>query len=1038
MNGGTIGEFFSAMAFASAGISMVAFLVANREGNPDSRAWSQLGTQSFIVHIISVIGIIGTLFGMIYFHQYQFHYVWAHSSNELPVYYMISCFWEGQEGSFLLWAFWHSILAIFILRKNTEWRNSVMAVIASVELILTSMVLGIYVDENLVTGIFIVLGLIPMGWMAYRYAVQRDQLLQKGQFHLLALLTGALYFFLLFSDNVAFQEVFTWKDTFSGGATGITYALCTLFLTGALVAFGSFLSQTSQAERYPLGDVFAGISLIILALLATFFEPTLWKIGSTPFTLLKHTFPNDPIYLTNPDFVPTNGTGLNPLLQNYWMVIHPPTLFLGFASTVIPFAYVIAGLIRGKYEDWIRPSMPWVTFSVMILGIGIIMGGYWAYETLNFGGYWNWDPVENSSFVPWLCGVASLHALLIYRKTKAYLRLGMILIISTFLLVLVSTFLTRSGILGETSVHTFTDLGLSGQLLVLLFFYTLIVVVGLVLRWKAIPAREDESQVWSAEFMLFLGILVFIFSGVIILFATSLPVVNEIFGTELAPPANVQLFYYNWTVWFAIAFGILSGVGQFLWWKVAKEKSVKDALFRPFLLAMLSGTGILLTIWLTGMEFAYEDHFRSLISEEGPSKGFLSQLGNYLTFGVMGIADELLLFSALFAVLANSDVLISLLRKNRKGLKVMGGTVVHIGFGLMLIGMLFSSGYDQVISTNPFPEELSLFPEDEKRDNVALPRFQARPILGYDVTYLGRKRAKGPVENMRVLQLEQGIFKLAFEDVTGETYAIMLPFQPFQKEEFRQAGADSPTVSEPEDLAAIVATIDLPRIERSLNRSLAYYAEQINGRTDYGIRFRSNANPNDQFERYTESELQGEEGIIPHPARKVYWNRDIYFYTSSLPNPDSLQPKVVSHSLRVGDTVHLPIADVILKSIGALPNPDEDLKDYDLVAAANIEAIAPDGQRFTASPLYLIKGRQPDGRRDIISELDMEFAFMDIRPDENLITLWISYVEPEDDLIVIKAISKPFINLLWLGTFILTFGFLLSIFRRIQENRKMP
>jgi cytochrome c-type biogenesis protein CcmF len=1032
MTGGNLGEFFSALAFASAGVSMVAFFLADSKGRNDAEQWSRLGIQSFVVHIASVIGIIATLFGMIYLHQYEYHYVWAHSSNELPVYYMISCFWEGQEGSFLLWAFWHSILAIFILRRKNEWRNGVMGVIASVELILTSMVLGIYVNESWVTGVFILLGMLPMLWMIYRYLTQSEQLAQQGQFHLLSILTGVLYFFLLFSDHVAFQEVFSWRNSFDG-VSGVAYALASLFLVFMVFSYFSFVGASSKQEKYSLADIGAGLLLIVMALMATYFEPDQWKIGSTPFTLLKDTFPNDPEYLRNPDFVPSNGTGLNPLLQNYWMVIHPPTLFLGFASTLIPFAYVMAGLIRGKYQEWIRPAMPWVTFSVLVLGVGIIMGGYWAYETLNFGGYWNWDPVENSSFVPWLCGVASLHALLIYRKTKAYLRMAMILIISTFLLVLVSTFLTRSGILGETSVHTFTDLGLSGQLLVLLFFYTSAVVVTLIIRWRKIPAREDESKVWSAEFMLFLGILVFIFSSVIILFATSLPVFNAILGTNMAPAANVQLFYYLWTVWFAIAFGILSGIGQFLWWKVAKQKSVKDALFRPFLLAMLSGSAILIAIWVSGMEFAFDEEFKAMITEDLPSS-FIGKAFAYIKFGFYSIEDELLLFASLFALLANIDVLISLLRKNRKGLKVMGGTVVHIGFALMLIGMLFSSGYDKVISTNPFPEELSLFPEDEKRDNVALPRFQARPILGYNVTYLGRKRAETPIENLRVLQIEQQqAFKLAFEDVTGETYAMYLPLRPFQK-----PGANiEPTADTGEKVSQeeqLIASIDLPRIERSLNRSLAYYAEQINGRTHYGLKFTSD---NDEFIRYTESEMQGEEGILPHPARKVYWNRDIYFYTSSLPNPDSLSPKVVSHDMQVGDTVELPVGRVILRSIGPVQNPDEDLKGFDLIAAANLEVLALDGNRYEAKPLYLLRGRQPDGRRYIISELDMEFAFMDIKPNENRITLWISYIEPEDDLIVIKAISKPFINLLWLGTFILTFGFILSIVRRIQENRKM-
>ncbi|MEL6589393.1 MAG: cytochrome c biogenesis protein CcsA [Bacteroidota bacterium] len=1039
MTGGMLGELFTALAFASSGVSMVAYFLADRKDllPQDANSWSKLGTQAFIIHIISVVGVIATLFGLIYTHQYQYHYVWAHSSNELPVYYMISCFWEGQEGSFLLWSFWHSILAIFVMRRRNEWRNSVMGVIASVELILSSMILGIYINESLVTGIFILAGLLPAGWLAYRYAKRRNELTMDGSFHLLSLIVAAIYFLLLFGPNGGFQESFSWGDTLSNGLTGYAFALATAFVFLYGIANLVFISRSGQQQEYAVGDIIAGLALFFGLGIALFYGPQVWKVGSTPFTLLSDTFPDDPIYKVNPDFSPTNGTGLNPLLQNYWMVIHPPTLFLGFASTVIPFAYVMAGLFRGKYKEWIRPAMPWVTFSVLILGVGIIMGGYWAYETLNFGGYWNWDPVENSSFVPWLCGVASLHAMLIYRKTKGYLGMTMLLIIFTFLLVLLSTFLTRSGILGETSVHTFTDLGLSGQLLILLFGYITFVLVSFLLRYREIPRRNDEAKVWSAEFMLFLGTLVFIFGGGIILFATCIPVFNAVLGTNMAPPPNVQLFYYQWTVWFAILFGIVSGLGQFLWWHKAKAKPAKDALFRPFLLAMLSGTAVLLAIWYAEMDFAYDELFADLISEEGLPSSFLGQAANYLKFGILGIADELLLFSSLFVVFANTDILLSLVRKNRKGLKVMGGTIVHIGFGLMLLGMLFSSGYDQVISTNPFPGELSLFPEDEKADNIALPKGEARPILGYNVTYLGRKRARTPVEDLRILEANAEAFKLAFEDQDGETYSMLLPRVPFLEE-----GADiHPTadlISSRENVDTYKQGIDLPRIERSLNRSLAYYADQINGRTDYGLKFQAHNNPKDMFMRYTESEMGATgEGILPHPARKVYWNRDIYFYTSSLPNPDSLKPRITARQLQIGDTINLPVGQVKLLSIGTVENPDVDLKEYDLVAQANLEVIANDGRKFEANPLYLIKGRQPDGRRDIISEMDMEFAFMDIKPAENSITMWVSYLHPEDDLIVLKAISKPFINLLWLGTFILTFGFLLSIYRRVRENKHM-
>src|SRR3546814_18858484 len=111
------------------------------------------------------------------------------------------------------------------------------------------------------------------------------------------------------------------------------------------------------------------------------------------------------------------GNGLNPLLQNYWMVIHPPTLFLGFASMIVPFAYAFAGLWQKRYSEWVKVAMPWSLFAVMILGVGIIMGSFWAYEALNFGGFWAWDPVENASILPWFTLIAAVNVLLAYKNS---------------------------------------------------------------------------------------------------------------------------------------------------------------------------------------------------------------------------------------------------------------------------------------------------------------------------------------------------------------------------------------------------------------------------------------------------------------------------------------------------------------------------------------------------------------------------------------------------------------------------------------------
>ncbi|MEM7659254.1 MAG: cytochrome c biogenesis protein CcsA, partial [Bacteroidota bacterium] len=525
---GKLGELFTSLSFASALIAMISYYLADRVPHPaEKSSWERMGKAGFLLHAGSVLGIVVTIFYLIYTHDYAYHYVWSHSSNELPVHFMISCFWEGQEGSFLLWQFWHSFLGLIILWKARKWRNGVLSVLSSIELILSSMLLGVYLSENWVTGLMLLMAIIPGLYFGYEFVRKRDQLAMGGNFHLTSGIISIAFVVLLLRNQLGYG----WFFQAGGGVDGLGFWGFMLFALFYLGLFLAFLSQNHRDNRFQMTDLVAGLTLVGLALISGALEVGQWKLGSTPFILLKDVFSANPVYAQDPDFIPLNGSGLNPLLQNYWMVIHPPTLFLGFAATAIPFCFVIAGLLKGDYTGWMKPAMPWLAFSVMVLGVGIIMGGYWAYETLNFGGYWNWDPVENSSLVPWLCGVAALHTLLIYRKTKSYLKLSMLMIVGTFLLVLYSTFLTRSGILGDTSVHTFTDLGLSGQLLVLLGIYSASVIVAMLVRWKKIPQRADESKVWSAEFMLFIGIMVFIFSGLVITMVTSIPVWNSIFGT---------------------------------------------------------------------------------------------------------------------------------------------------------------------------------------------------------------------------------------------------------------------------------------------------------------------------------------------------------------------------------------------------------------------------------------------------------------------------------------------------------------------------
>jgi cytochrome c-type biogenesis protein CcmF len=208
----------------------------------------------------------------------------------------------------------------------------------------------------------------------------------------------------------------------------------------------------------------------------------------------------------------------------------------------------------------------------------------------------------------------------------------------------------------------------------------------------------------------------------------------------------------------------------------------------------------------------------------------------------------------------------------------------------------------------------------------------------------------------------------------------------------------------------------------------------VNNRTLYGLQFRSQADTARTFVVYPEAEMNADQtGIISHPGRKVFWNQDIYVYTSSLPDPRNLEPRYYDFSLRVGDTARIGNATLFLANVRNLSGRPE-AQAYDVAAAAQVIAFS-GRDTFGAMPMFVIKGNTPGMVADNIPELGLDIAFVGVQPEQNLIQLQARQVDPQADFVIIKAIRKPFINLLWLGTFILTAGFLISIYRRVQDMR---
>ncbi|MCO5949431.1 cytochrome c biogenesis protein CcsA [Mucilaginibacter flavidus] len=574
---GHIGQVFVILSFGAALLSTISYYFATTSTNKLDTSWLKMGRIAFWANSISILGVAVLLFYVIYNHYFEYHYAWAYTSRSLPVYYIVSGFWNGQEGGFLLWTFWQAVLGNILIWRAKSWERPVMTVISLSQLFLASMLLGIEL-------------------------------------------------------------------------------------------FGA-------------------------------------RIGSSPFLLLRNAV-EGPIF-SRSDYLTyiKDGQGMNPLLQNYWMVIHPPTLFLGAASVVVPFAYAVAGLWQKRYKEWIAPAISWGLFASMILGVGVIMGSLWAYQSLNFGGFWAWDAVENASIFPWLTLVGGVHVMIVYKNTGHSYVTATILVLVSFIMVLYSSFLARSGVLGDTSVHAFTDLGMFGQLVSYVIVFLVISVWLVVARFKEMPITKKDEDTYSREFWMFVGAIFLALSCFHLLLVTSIPVFNRAFGTKIAPPVDLVGHYNVIQASFAMVIAILTGFTQFLKYKKSDITRFFITTAVYFVLAALITA---LVVYATGL---YKLHF----------------------------VFNLVMFGSIYSVLANGKVLADAVKGK---FKLAGSAVAHIGFALMLVGALIAAGTRKVVSLNESGViKMSGFDKAEgmgsARENVMIYKNEPVKMGDYTVTYLG-------------------------------------------------------------------------------------------------------------------------------------------------------------------------------------------------------------------------------------------------------------------------------------------------------------
>lgn len=797
---GKLGQFFIVLAFGTSLLAAISYYFASFTDKAE-QSWKRIARTAFILNIVSVVGVGACLYYIIYNHYFEYHYAWAHSSTTLPVYYIISSFWEGQEGSFWLWMFWQSVLSIFVVAKAKSWESPVMAVIMLCQIFLASMLLGVEI-------------------------------------------------------------------------------------------FGS-------------------------------------RVGSSPFILLRDAM-SAPIF-SRPDYLSMikDGNGLNPLLQNYWMVIHPPTLFLGFASMVVPFAFAIAGLWRKRYQEWVKPALPWALFAVMILGAGIVMGSFWAYEALNFGGFWAWDPVENASIIPWITLIAAVHVLIAYKNTGHSYFTATFLVLISFVLVLYASFLTRSGILGETSVHSFTDLGMFWQLVIFILAFLGLMVYQLASRFKQMPSSKKDEDTYTREFWLFIGALVLTVACIQIIATTSIPVFNAAFGTNIAPPTDVVEHYNKWQAPFAVVVALLSAFTQFLKYKRTDVRKFYVTTGVTLVVAMVVTAGV---VWVT-------------------------QVYTNLIF-------ILLTFAAIFSIVANGRILGDSIKGKWK---LSGSSVAHIGFGLLLVGALVAAATNKVISINNtgigFGEEFDK--NNKSEENIILYKDKPIKMDEYTVTYLGDS-TEGPNTYYRV--------------------------------NYKRIDEKSGEVKENFDLYP-------------------------------------NAQQNAKMRQ-----------IIASPDTRHYLLKDIYTHVSSVPlkeeehedheghSEEEGYEKPIIHEVALGDTVRFREGFMLVKAINQDVKVENiKLNNDDVAVGMQLEIHSKD-QKYSAEPIFLLKGGSKFDFGKNVDAAGLKVRFTDIHPEKDKLELQV-YQKPkvDNEWIVLKAIQFPYINLFWGGTIVMIVGFVLAIFRRNKE-----
>ena len=932
---GYLGHFFIVLGFITALVTSYSLYQAFTKEDKSVSGWFKIGKYGFITHSLSIIGAMIILFYLCLNQHYEYNFVFDQINPELTLQYIFVAFWEGQEGSFLLWMFFLIALSWVVWFRSKSWRTGVVASMMLIEVFFSSMLLGVYLHWGL--------------------------------------------------------------------------------------------------EEY--------------------------KIGSSPFALVRDLY-EAPIFNTADylQFLPNMANGLNILLQNYWMTIHPPTLFLGFAATAVPMSFALASLWKRSYQDWLKPALPYALFAGGILGLGILMGSAWAYEALSFGGYWAWDPVENTSFVPWLVIVAGIHTNLISRNTGQSVRSTYVFYFLALLLTLYSTFLTRSGILGDSSVHSFTKMGLEWQLLIGLLLLVGIIKWPLIRHWKHIQEKQTEEHIYSKEFWMFIGALVLVFSGFLITFTTSVPVFNKIFEVigqltgldtkswNMSSPADPMDHFNRYQIWIAVFIAALSGLAQYLRYHGLNWKQYRPTYFRKILTGITGATLVTLLVawWLVIPSWPY----------------------------------YLLLFCSAFTLVINIEYLIFYLKfKTAQAASVLS----HIGFGLFIIGILGSGLNMDIISKNTsfLETDLADLVNEDLLDNVYLVKGIPQPMRNYTLIY----KRDTVIGFERFYEVD--IFRN--KSTSGAKFTVR-PSVVYEKD-FSNIASANPSVQRKvnQDLFTLISSVPIhhqgTKSLKEYEDSLAYHlVRTVNDEQqiipgyqltvgdisyqvvhpeykalpgDVGIMVRVELTSNDGQKVFTlhpamvlrENVVMNYADVDKEQGVKVKLDESILDELFTIEKNLDYEKLV----LKEGQSTTYHGLEISFDGFNRNTKISNSFKEQEITAAvaAELTIVNPNtGKSYSAAPVFLIKDLQTFNIKEYIRNEQLHVRFTSINPQAETaeiliakssgtgieVPLLVNTKYESDNFILLQAKLFPGINLFWFGGLMMCCGLFFGIWNRFKKD----